>query len=73
MSRKTVQVEDVREWANNALSSHNFSTQYKAGICAMIETVLMETGNYKGFNWLEHVNAVETKTGDKDYYDRYYY
>ena len=70
--RKTILVDDVKAKANVALANHS-SKDAKGAICAMIESVLMETNNYNGFCWLQHVDAVNVKPEDDDYYDRRYY
>ena len=52
MSRKTIDVLTLLEWANRNLKREDeFATvDFKSGICSMIEMVLLETGNYEGFN-----------------------
>jgi hypothetical protein len=63
-SRKTIEVIEMLVWANNQLiRTDEFATQsFKAGICVMIEKLLMESGNYKGYRNL----------GGEEY-NRYYY
>ena len=55
-SRKTIDVEVVKEWANQQLEladmAGNNPKIYRHGIMNMIENVLMSTGNYKGFRYL---------------------
>jgi len=59
--RKTMNVEDVKEWANTNLSlaPRGTRTEYVAvdrawrqGVMTMLENVLMSTDNYKGFRYL---------------------
>ena len=61
--RKTMNVEDLRNYANNQLSTsiryerqkhmiENIDAEFRKGVMAMIEAVLMDTGNYKGFRYL---------------------
>ena len=54
--RKTIDVEVVKEWANQQLESADWATNnpkiYRYGIMNMLENVLMSTGNYKGFRYL---------------------
>jgi hypothetical protein len=61
--RKTMNVEDLRNYANNQLSTsiryerqkhmiENIDAEFRKGVMAMIESVLMDTGNYKGFRYL---------------------
>ena len=55
-SRKTIEVEVVKGWANQQLEmadvAGNNPKIYRHGIMNMIENVLMSTGNYKGFRYL---------------------
>jgi hypothetical protein len=57
-SRKTVNVEQVRTWANNFLAAPDaFSNLHtpeerkaqRQGVAALLDTVLQATGNYHGF------------------------
>ncbi len=61
--RKTMNVEDLKNYANNQLSTsiryerqkdslENIDAEFRKGVMAMIEAVLMDTGNYKGFRYL---------------------
>jgi hypothetical protein len=52
--RKTIEVKGMLEWANKQLSRIDAYTtdEFKAGICTMIESLLMKSGNYKGFMYL---------------------
>ncbi len=60
MARKTINVETIKDWANEQLVlersmkdfSENRSRGYRHGIMNMIENVLMSTDNYKGFRYL---------------------
>lgn len=60
MTRKTIDVETVRNSINTALN--NWQTQnenmgderaygYRIGLAAALEAVLMDTGNYRGFHF----------------------
>ena len=62
-SRKTINVEDLRNYANNQLSCsiryerqkesfEGIDAEFRKGVMAMIEAVLFETKNYKGFRYL---------------------
>ena len=61
MARKTINVEKIKEWANEQLESERSMKDaseiavgrgYRHGIMNMIEDVLMSTGNYKGYRYL---------------------
>ncbi len=71
MSKKTINVLQLLEWANHNLSRDDeFATAgFKSGICHMIETVLLETGNYEGFMFQDNNDS---DTGTLGYYSRSY-
>jgi hypothetical protein len=72
MSRKTVNVLPLLEWANKNLARKDeFATvDFKSGVCTMIEMVLHETGNYEGFMFLNHEDS---DCGTLGYYSRQYF
>ena len=51
--RKTLNVSLILAEANKQLArKDDFATaDFKAGICVMIERILMDTGNYEGYNY----------------------
>ncbi len=71
MARKSIDVLPLLEFANHNLKRQDgFATvDFKAGMCSMIEMVLMETGNYKGFGFLDNNDS---DTGTLGYYSRHY-
>ena len=55
MKRKTIAVGDLKEMVNRALRQ-DVPEEYRHGLCSLLESVLMTTGNYHGYNyvdWLE--------------------
>ena len=61
--RKTMNVVDLKDYANNQLSTsiryerqkdsfENIDAEYRKGVMAMIEAVLMDTDNYNGYRYL---------------------
>jgi hypothetical protein len=52
MSRKTISVEKVKSKANNLLSNPDVIMEEKLGVITMIESILHETDNYRGFMYL---------------------
>ena len=64
--RKTISVKGMLEWANHQLGrTDEFATEkFKAVVCCMIENILMESGNYMGYNHY---------VGGNTEYCRYYY
>ena len=67
--KKRIGVLNMLEWANKQLArTDEFATEkFKAGVCCMIEHLLMETGNYMGYNELEYGSEYTNQ------YCRYYY
>jgi hypothetical protein len=53
MARKTTDVTAVKENANRLLANSSDNRQdFRNGVIALVETVLLETGNYHGFKYL---------------------
>jgi hypothetical protein len=58
MARKTIEVDQVRDWANtflaapNSVSSVADPVSQRMGVCALVEAVLHRSGNYCGFRYL---------------------
>ena len=63
MARKTINVEAIKDWANDQLVESERTMEgasmydeigrgYRQGVMTMLENVLMSTGNYKGFRYL---------------------
>ena len=58
MRRKTIRVETVIDWANNYLAtSDDQCSERRLGVIAMLEKILYETGNYRGYR---HITNLET-------------
>lgn len=53
MARKTIKVEMVKTMANHFLAHKNTNDEERQAIASFIESILMESGNYKGFSYLE--------------------
>lgn len=69
MARKTISVETVKRSVNHALSTvaEGNDPQYRNGLAAVLEDVLMKTGNYKGFQF------TDGNRGRTDHTRRIYY
>lgn len=52
--KKTIDVNRIKEMVNHYLK-HSSKSEYaeRLGECFLLEAILMETGNYKGFRYLE--------------------
>jgi len=57
MPRKTIPVERVKELVNGMLerSADDVSPDSRLMVASLLETILMETGNYHGFGYLPGV------------------
>lgn len=66
MGRKTIQIERVREIANQMLANSNDDfgacPQYREAIQRLTEALLHETENYNGFRYLEEREVPEGQT-----------
>lgn len=52
--RKTFEVDAIRQVANDSLrTSANGASDFRQGIIAMVERILMDSGNYRGFIYLD--------------------
>ena len=52
-ARKTIDVGTLLARANQILASQNTTQQEREMMCGFIEGVLHETGNYRGFRYLD--------------------
>lgn len=53
MTRKTIEVETLREMTNHFLANQNTNADERQGVADMFESVLHQTGNYKGYRYLD--------------------
>lgn len=47
---KTIKVQDLRLCVNKLLANKKICESEKAGYCFLLERVLFDTNNYKGYN-----------------------
>ena len=57
MKRKTIEIESVKEIVNKQLSSGYWSQEQKRALCFALESILLDTGNYNGFNFIQWLDA----------------
>lgn len=56
--RKTIEVSQIRDWINHSLeNSPSGAYEKRQALAGFLTTVLMETGNYAGFNYLAWMNG----------------
>ena len=55
MARKTFSVDELKNWMNTKVlnGSEPTNIDYRAGACVVLEEVLLRTGNYNGFKYLD--------------------
>ena len=72
MPKKTTTVRTMLDYANVQLgrTDMHVTKEYKVGICCMIEKILHDTGNYKGFMFIDNDDS---ETGTLGYYSRQYF
>jgi hypothetical protein len=73
--RKTIQVENVKEYCNRLLRHHedgmNMSADFKMGVAFVLDHILNETGNYKGYTYQDNYdpdNFSEYQNWTRRYY-----
>ncbi len=63
--RQTVKVQEVKERVNAMIKAHAHNApendQFRMGMAAVLETILHESGQYKGFNYNEWLEGGFTK------------
>ena len=70
--RSTTEVKSLLKYANDELKRKDeFATkEFKMGICNMIEFILFETGNYRGYSYLDNTDIELHSDG---YWNRQYH
>lgn len=63
VARKTVEVGKVLKMANSFLAAEHTNADEREAICAMIEGILFETGNYRGYRYLDNDAALADPLG----------
>lgn len=59
MGRKTMSVAEIKQFANEVLQSSTWSPEFRFGIITMVEQILMDSGNYRGFRYLDSAELPE--------------
>lgn len=67
--KKTININDLKDRINNSLKSIDLSLQEKSSLANLLEAILHETGNYKGFMFLNHKEGTPTW---EDYTRKYF-
>lgn len=72
MSRKTIPVADIKDRINKYLATI-LSHDAKQGFVVLLESILHDTGNYQGFEYLFDYNAVSEDERNRRQFDRRYH
>jgi hypothetical protein len=70
--KKTFRVVDLIDKINRMLAISTCSQETRCGMIAVLESVLHDTGNYRGFNYIKD-GVVCTYADQPDDTRRYYY
>jgi len=74
VTRKTVSVEDVKRNANRMLrNSDETAKEGRIGVFILLERILFDTGNYKGYKYISPNNDASNIAGELDDTRRFYY
>jgi hypothetical protein len=73
-SRKTVPIDTLKQNVNRALTARivGNTPDYRRGLAAVLEDALMQTGQYRGFNYLTD-DEYKLEDGSQDETRRFYY
>lgn len=72
-ARKTIEVQLIKEFANQQLAHPNYTLEEKLGIITMIEEILCKTGNYSGYMFLNLIDGTAPVLGTYDWTCRKYF
>jgi len=71
--RKTIEVKALIEMVNTKLALETISQVEKSAICHVLERILHDTGNYKGYNCNFAWNDIPIEQATAKQYTRHYY
>ena len=63
MARKTIEVGKVLRIANNFLAAKHTTDDERESVCAVMEAILFETDNYRGYAYLPKENYPDEADG----------
>lgn len=73
IARKTVEVGKMLKIANTFLAAKNTNASERDAVAVMIEAMLFETGNYRGFAYLPKENYADETGFESDGSRRRYF
>lgn len=63
VARKTIEVGKVLRMVNHFLAAENTSADEREGVASLLEAILFETGNYRGYRYLDNDSAMADPLG----------
>jgi hypothetical protein len=69
-TRKTIEIQFVKDEINKALASTLLNTDHKEALCTLIEIILLKKGIYNGFMFLDNEKTEILTNG---YFSRKYF
>ena len=64
--RKTFDVQSFKDYVNECLANNNLPFAVKDGMLHALDHVLLSTGNYKGFRYLDSYDGNDPEFGMVD-------
>lgn len=71
--KKTIKIQELKEWANEQLASTAFTYDVKLGIIAMIEKALRMADAYNGYMFINLQNGEAPMLDDDGWVCRKYF
>jgi hypothetical protein len=69
VARKTIEVGKVLKMANSFLAAENTTSEEREAVASLLEAILFESGNYRGYRYLEGSDyPEEIMSGSRRYY-----
>lgn len=70
VARKTIEVGKVLKMANGFLAAENTTGEEREAVASLLEAILFETGNYRGYRYLpnDHNENDFASDGTRRYY-----
>lgn len=68
--RKTIAVDTLKAWINGRLESPDTSVSVRKELCALLENILFDGDNYRGFNniyWMQGGHDAWVAAGRPDF------
>jgi hypothetical protein len=63
VARKTIEVGKVLKMANSFLAAENTTGEEREAVASLLEAILFESGNYRGYRYLNNESAIADPLG----------